>query len=184
MLKPNNPLLASALLALSFGAPYATAQTVDDGHFKEWQQFRNYAGVSWNSLATRCPQDGATPCDTSVGGPPGEWIWATGAQVQQLMSYYMPEVEVLPGANNFFAAQAFLTAFQPTSSFCITYACGASGAGLTSSRDENGVQRQLGNHPRIDWRRTRRWTQRDRGGRKLSGWRVLLSPHRSRRFRL
>ena len=139
MFKPTCQTLAPALLGLLLGAPDAAAQTVNDGHFKEWQQFRNYAGVSWDSLAARCPLDGETPCDVSVGGPPGEWIWATGAQVQQLMSYYAPAFESQPIASDFFAAQSFLTAFQPTFSFCITYACGASGAGLTSSRDENGV---------------------------------------------
>ena len=138
MLKPMHRMLAT-WLTLSLLAPYAVAQTVNDGHFKEWQQFGNYVGVSWNSLATRCPLDGETPCDISVGGPPGDWIWATGTQVQQLLSYYAPELETQPSTNNFFAAQAFLTVFQPTFSFCVTYQCGASGAGLTSTRDESGV---------------------------------------------
>src|SRR5262245_53203562 len=102
MSKPTYRMVASTLLALSLSAPYAAAQTVDDGHFKEWQQFRNHAGVSWDSLATRCPLDGETPCDVSVGGPPGEWIWATGAQVQQLMSYYAPELETQSSTDNFF----------------------------------------------------------------------------------
>src|SRR5215510_4076041 len=104
MSKQKHNIPATALLGLLFGVPYASAQTVDDGHFKEWQQFRNYAGVSWDSLAARCPQDGATPCDISAGGPPGEWIWATGAQVQQLMSYYAPELETQLSTSNFFAA--------------------------------------------------------------------------------
>jgi len=139
MLKPMYPMLASTLLALSLVASHAAAQTVNDGHFKEWQQFRNHVGVSWNSLSTLCPQDGETPCDAGAGGPQGDWIWATGAQVQELLSYYAPELETQPNTSNFFAAQSFLTAFQPTFSFCVTYQCGASGSGLTSSRDGNGV---------------------------------------------
>lgn len=40
---------------------------------------------------------------------------------------------------NFFAAEVFLSTFTPTFSFCITYACGAYGAGWTSSLDPNGL---------------------------------------------
>ncbi len=139
MRNPMKRIAAFSVLPLLLVSSYVTAQTVNDGHFKEWQQFKSYAGVSWDSLATRCPQDGETPCALSAGGPPGDWIWATGTQVRQLMSYYAPELETQPNTSNFAAAQGFLTSFQPTFSFCITYACGASGAGLTSSRDENGV---------------------------------------------
>ena len=139
MLKSMHRMLACTLSALLLVVPFAAAQTVNDGHFKEWQQFKNYVGVSWNSLSTLCPLDGETPCDASIGGPPGDWIWATGAQVQQLLSTFAPELETQPNTSNFFAAQAFLTAFQPTFSFCVTYQCGASGTGLTSSRDQNGV---------------------------------------------
>jgi hypothetical protein len=132
-------LLAVLAVAQSAVAQTAVTQTVDDGHSKEWQQFKPHAGVSWNSLAARCPQDGETPCALVVDGPPGDWIWATGPQVQQLMSYYALELATQPSTENFFAAQTFLSAFQPTFSFCITYQCGASGAGLTSSLDDNGV---------------------------------------------
>jgi hypothetical protein len=121
-----------------FALPSAIAQNVDDGHGREWQQFKNYAGVSWNSLAARCPQDGATPCSLADGRP-GDWIWATADQVQQLMSYWAPELATQPSSENAFAANGFLSSFQPTFSFCGTYQCGASGAGLTSSRDSNGV---------------------------------------------
>ncbi len=139
MFNPLERASVFALLVSVFAAPQAIAQTVNDGHFKEWQQFKNYAGVSWNSLAARCPQDGETPCSVVAGGPPGDWIWANGAQVQTLMSYYAPELASQSSTANFFAAETFLGVFQPTFSFCITYQCGASGAGLTSSRDENGV---------------------------------------------
>jgi hypothetical protein len=118
--------------------PPAIAQNVDDGHGREWQQFKNYAGVSWNSLAARCPHDGATPCSLADGRP-GDWIWATADQVKQLMSYWAPELATQPSSENAFAANGFLSSFQPTFSFCGTYQCGTSGAGLTSSRDIHGV---------------------------------------------
>ncbi len=128
-----------AQLVFLLAAPFAAAQTVNDGHFKEWQQFKNYAGVTWNSLAARCPLDGLTTCDLTPGGQRGDWVWATGEQVQQLLSYYAPELATQTSSNNFVAAETFLSAFQPTFSFCGTYSCGASGAGLTSSKDNNGV---------------------------------------------
>jgi hypothetical protein len=40
---------------------------------------------------------------------------------------------------HFGSAQTFLSTFQPTSSFCITYACGAFGGGWTASKDVAGL---------------------------------------------
>ncbi len=130
--------LVLALPLLLLFAASAAAQTVNDGHYKEWQQFKPHAGVSWDSLAMTCPQDGVTPCRLADGRA-GDWIWATAAQVLQLMSYWAPELATQSSSNNPFAAEAFLSAFQPMFSFCGTYSCGASGAGLTSSTDAYGV---------------------------------------------
>lgn len=132
-----SPVAALPLLLVLLAAS-AGAQTVNDGQGKEWQQFKPYAGVSWDALAVNCPQDGATPCRLADGRP-GEWIWATGPQVLQLMSYWAPELATQSSSNNPFAAESFLSTFQPMFSFCGTYSCGASGAGLTSSKDAYGV---------------------------------------------
>ena len=128
----------AVLLALLLAAPLAAAQTVNDGHSKEWQQFKPFAGASWNGVATYCPQDGATAC-SGPNGQRSDWIWATADQVQQLMSYYAPEMATQASSNNFVAAASFLGSFQPIFSFCLTYQCGASGAGLTSSKEPYGV---------------------------------------------
>lgn len=132
----------AVLALLSFGVPnvtFAQTATVNDGHGKEWRQLTSTGrGLSWNQIAQNCPQDGATPCAGANDG----WIWATDAQVLELMSYYEPAMATTRGVGGmqyFFTAQTFLSAFQPTFSFCGTYQCGAYGAGWTASRDENDL---------------------------------------------
>src|SRR5215813_4058106 len=138
-------LLSLTLLVL-FLIPITTrgqAATVDDGHGKEWLQLTATAGVSWNATAAVCPQDGVTPCSGSIAGRNvNEWVWATDSQVQQLLSYFDPDLVTnrsAEGMAHFGTAQTFLSTFQPTQSFCITYACGAFGGGWTASRDETGA---------------------------------------------
>jgi large repetitive protein len=66
-------------------------------------------------------------------------VWGTDSQVIELFSYFDPDVSgsgSAGGLAHFGAAQLFLSAFQPTQSFCITYACGAFAAGWTASKDE------------------------------------------------
>jgi len=62
--------------------------------------------------------------------------------VLQLFSYFEPAIltsRSVQGLAYFGSAQSFLSAFQPTQSFCITYACGAFGAGWTATRDDAGL---------------------------------------------
>jgi hypothetical protein len=95
--------------------------------------------LTWNAAAQACPQDGVTPCVGVVAGRNvGDWVWATDTQVLQLFSYYEPAMETnrsVGGMQYFFTAQTFLSAFQPTFSFCGTYQCGGYGAGWTATRD-------------------------------------------------
>lgn len=132
-----------ALLAIVlFAAPIVlqaqtTAATVNDGQGKEWLQLSSTRGLSWNQIAQSCSQDGVSPCT----GNYSDWVWATDTQVLQLMSYYEPAMATnrgVGGMQYFFTAQNFLSAFQPTFSFCGTYQCGAYGAGWTATKDENG----------------------------------------------
>lgn len=120
-----------------------TPAVVNDGHGKIWLQLPQTAGASWNQTALACPQDGVTSCAGSVGGRNvSDWVWATDAQVLQLFSYYEPAMETnrsVGGMQYFFTAQTFLSAFQPTFSFCGTYQCGAYGAGWTATKDEQGL---------------------------------------------
>ncbi len=117
--------------------------SVNDGHGKEWLQLQPSIGITWNQAAQICPRDGSTPCSGAASGRSfNGWVWATDAQVLQLFSYYEPAMATnrsVGGMQFFFTAQTFLSAFQPTFSFCGTYQCGASGAGWTSTSDDNGL---------------------------------------------
>ncbi len=135
------------VLALFFAATPIIAEsqsaTVNDGHGKEWLQLPAAVGVSWNEIAQVCPQDGVTPCVGSAAGRNiNRWVWATDAQVQQLFSLYDPDLQTdrsVEGLAHFGTAQTFLSTFRPTSSFCITYACGAFGGGWTATKDATGL---------------------------------------------
>jgi hypothetical protein len=133
--------LSLALFALLFFATPIISQVqtapVNDGHGKEWMQLTSTRGLSWNQIAQSCPQDGINACSGTYNG----WTWATDAQVLQLMSYYEPAMQTnrgVGGMQYFFTAQTFLSAFQPTFSFCGTYQCGAYGAGWTATKDDKG----------------------------------------------
>ena len=138
-------VLSLALLALVAAPAISQAQTagVNDGHGKEWMQLPATVGLSWNATAQACPQDGVNACVGSIAGRNvNEWVWATDSQVLQLFSYFEPAVldsRGVGGLASFGSAQSFLSAFQPTHSFCITYACGAFGAGWTATKDETGA---------------------------------------------
>ncbi|HEY8188974.1 MAG TPA: hypothetical protein VIF64_23100 [Pyrinomonadaceae bacterium] len=135
------------LVLVLFGAPIISraqsAVGVNDGHGKEWMQLTATAGVSWNATAQVCPQDRANACVGPIAGRNvNDWIWATDSQVLQLFSYFDPDIlssRSVEGLAHFGTAQSFLSAFQPTQSFCITYACGAFGAGWTASKDDAGL---------------------------------------------
>ncbi len=128
-------ILSLALLALILlGTSSVSTAQVNDQHGKEWMQLTSTRGVTWNQIAQSCPQDGVTACSGIYNG----WVWATDTQVLELMSYYEPAMATnrgVGGMQYFFSAQNFLSAFQPTFSFCGTYQCGAYGAGWTATKD-------------------------------------------------
>jgi hypothetical protein len=117
-------------------ATSSQAQSVNDGHFREWAQIAGRAGTTWNQLSATCPSDGISACANS------EWVWATDEQVLELFGYYEPAIigtRGVGGFAQFFSAQTFLNAFTPTFSSCGTYQCGASASGWTSTLDANGL---------------------------------------------
>ena len=99
--------------------------------------------MSWTQLAAVCPQDGATPCQGTVGGRDvTDWVWATDAQVVALFSYYEPDILTSPSVSGFpyfFTASAFLGAFQPTQSVFLTYFFSEFAGGWTASQDSTGL---------------------------------------------
>lgn len=123
---PRTKILAALFTCLA-GA--AGAATVDDGNGREWRQVVDTTGLTWNQVATVCPQDGVTPCLGSVGGRSFDrWVWATQLQTMELMNRYLPDNPALPnngklspeypsvgGMGYWFVAQEF--PFAPTFSF-------------------------------------------------------------------
>ncbi len=133
--KPSWAALPS--LALVMFCATAAGAGVDDGRGKEWRQITDTRGTSWTQLAQSCPQDGATPC-SSAGG----WIWATAPQVVALFQLYDPSVDASGNSTDVwsgFAANGFLSDFQPTFSFAATYQAGASASGWIASTDADGL---------------------------------------------
>jgi hypothetical protein len=87
---------------------------VDDGNGKEWRQLYETTGLSWSQVAQVCPRDGITPCSGSVGARVlTGWVWATAAQVVELMGKFEPAILTadppsLSGEAYFGSAQGFL----------------------------------------------------------------------------
>jgi hypothetical protein len=135
--------IAIGVLLVSAGAASTVQAGVNDGYGKEWMQLPATVGLSWNQTAQACPRDGMNACVGSVAGRNlDDWVWATDSQVLQLFSYFEPAMltnRSVEGLAYFGSAQSFLSAFQPTQSFCITYSCGAFGAGWTASTDDTGL---------------------------------------------
>jgi hypothetical protein len=132
-------MLTAALPALALAlAPSTSAHAgVDDGQGKEWRQITETRGATWTQLDQSCPRDGATPC-----AGPGGWVWATAPQVVALFQLYDPSVDANGNSTDVwsgFAANGFLSAFQPTFSFASTYQAGASASGWIASTDANGL---------------------------------------------
>ncbi|HZF20641.1 MAG TPA: cadherin repeat domain-containing protein [Burkholderiales bacterium] len=127
-----------ALVVIAGTTGMVEAANFNDGNGKEWRQLTGTVGLSWNQVAQFCPQDGASSCvgSTNLNG----WVWGTDAQVLQLFGIFEPAILTSPSASVqgvFGSAQSFLSgfAFQPTTSFCETYFCGASASGWTASKD-------------------------------------------------
>jgi len=153
-------LSAAALALIVFATPisktHSTLAVVNDGHGKEWMQLPATAGLTWSQTAQACPQDGVTACAGSVAGRNiNDWVWATDSQVLQLFSYFestMPPDRSVEGLAYFGSAQSFLSAFQPTQELCLTYLCGAFGAGWTASKDD--VDPRMPIVGSVSWRTT------------------------------
>ncbi len=90
-----------------------------------------------------CPRDGATPCVGLAGSRDvTRWVWATQPRVVALFQQYDATVDANGNSNSpysGFAADAFLSDFQPTFSFASTYQAGASASGWTASTDAGGL---------------------------------------------
>ena len=60
---------------------------------KQWRQLYETTGLTWSQVAQICPRDGVTPCSGSIGPRAFTgWVWATAAQVVELMGRYEPAI--------------------------------------------------------------------------------------------
>lgn len=129
--------------AWSLAAPQAAdrAHAFDDGAGKEWRQLYETTSLSWDAVATVCPQDGATPCAGAVGGRDlTGWVWATEFQVRELMAPYAPWLLTgEPEGFGFGAAAGFMGVMRWTGYVATTYSYAEWTYGWTASKDANGL---------------------------------------------
>jgi hemolysin type calcium-binding protein len=137
-------LMSFVVVALGGGRPAwaAPPDPVDDGNGTEWRQLYETTGLSWNQVAGICPRDGATPCSGSIGTKVlTGWVWATDAQVVELMGIYEPAIltadpPTLSGPEYFQTAAGFLSDMRWTIDVTTTYSHDEAAIGWTSSTDE------------------------------------------------
>src|SRR4051812_16220661 len=136
-------ILATLCLFLFFLARAVVAPAgaeVPDPAGNEWRQLYETTGLTWDQVASVCPQDGATPCSGSIG-PSRDltgWTWATSAQVVALMGNYEPAIltatpTAVGGPEFFFTASWFLGDMRWTSSIALTSFSTQSTRGGTAS---------------------------------------------------
>ena len=123
---------------------------VSDGHGATWRQLPETVGLTWNQLAQICPIDGINPCWGSIGTVNlSGWVWATEAQVVELISHYEPAIltsKTLEGSQYGNGVNAFFAAFNPTdvggcfgSGYIFTCSFGALASGWTSTSPSYGT---------------------------------------------
>jgi hypothetical protein len=77
-------LCGGALVLTLAAAGPAEATLPNDG--KLWRPPPETTGPTWSQVASVCSTDGASRCDGVVGGRSlTGWVWATQAQVIELM---------------------------------------------------------------------------------------------------
>src|SRR4051812_40656540 len=126
------------VLALAVVAPAGAEVTDPAGN--EWRQLYETTGLTWDQVASICPQDGVTPCSGSIG-PSRDltgWTWATSDQVVAFMGAYEPAILTasppsVAGPEYFFSASGFLGAMRWTQYIALPYFSTQSTAGWTAS---------------------------------------------------
>ncbi len=74
-------------------APVLVHKNVSDGQGRVWRPATQTLNISWQQAAARCPQNGVDPCWGTVGAVDlSGWIWATQAQVLDLMAVASPAI--------------------------------------------------------------------------------------------
>jgi Ca2+-binding RTX toxin-like protein len=127
----------SLLVSVLAAAAPASAAFPNDG--KRWRQLTETTGLTWNQAAAVCPRDGMSRCSGVTGGRDlTGWVWATDAQVIELMGNYEPAIlsadpPSVSGPNHLLQAMGFLDDIRPTFFFAGYSSTDASASGWTSS---------------------------------------------------
>jgi hypothetical protein len=138
--------LGCALFLLAMVALPQSAAAFDDGAGREWRPLTETVGPSWAAVAAICPQDGATPCNGSIGTVNYTgWVWATQSQLRSVFTRYSGSMATLNRVDNTGAGSAMIAEFAATefgSPPCQNYACAPSiysfSFGVTASKDVAG----------------------------------------------
>ncbi len=131
-------------LLLGLLAP-GQAMALTDTHGREWRQLNETTNVSWNQAAAACPQNGVTACTGTAGGKNLDgWVWATDAQVLELLREYEPTLATtsptsVSGFAYFGTASTFLSVMRYTTSGGTNYSYNEWTGGWTASKDASGT---------------------------------------------
>lgn len=79
-------VFAAACATTSSFAQWSVVAYVDD-QGRHWRQLNMTCGKTWDFVASKCPTDGVTPCTGTINNQNiTGWVWATHAQVQELLA--------------------------------------------------------------------------------------------------
>ncbi len=107
----------------------------------QWRELYETTGLTWAQISTVCPTDGVTPCAGSIGTVDlTGWVWATSAQVLELLDDYQPALDTanppyMAGPDQFGAGAGFLNDMRWTAYFSLTYFYSEVTYGWTASKD-------------------------------------------------
>jgi hypothetical protein len=141
--EPTSPAVSAAVVS-------AISPGISDGVGTAWRQLTETVGLSPSQIAVVCPRDGINPCTGRVGLTDlTGWVWATDAQVVQMLSKYTPAIltnRSLFGAEYGAAVNAFFADFTPTetggcsgSGYIFTCSFGTHASGWTATSDGTGA---------------------------------------------
>jgi RTX calcium-binding nonapeptide repeat (4 copies) len=136
-------LCTSLFVVALVGVAPAGAALPNDG--KRWRSPADTTGLTAAQVAEVCPRDGVTRCAGSIGARNlTGWIWASAAQVRDLMGHYEPailtaEPPAVGGEAYFGSAMTFVEDLRSTLSVSGYGFFAAYTVGWTSSTDEAGL---------------------------------------------
>jgi hypothetical protein len=136
--------LCTSLFAIALAPGTPAGAAVSNGG-KWWRSPAETTGLTAAQVAQVCPRDGVTRCSGSIGARVfTDWIWASDAQVLELMGSYEPAILTadppsVGGEAYFGSAMGFVEALGETLSVSGYGFFSAYSVGWTSGIDEAGL---------------------------------------------